>query len=138
VQIGRGDRVRNLVGDAGPTMEDLPLAPRRPRDIDAELRALQDKARQLRTKQKAQLGELLLATGAADRLDPDTLAGLLLHGLEQAKSNPQAAERWRQRGESFFRRERADTSGADDSKSAAASPRAPRHDAEDAARPAAE
>lgn len=114
------------------------MAPRRPRDIDAELRALQDKARQLRTKQKAQLGELLLATGAADALDPDALAGLLLHGLEQAKANPQAAERWRQRGESFFRRERADTSGADDSKSAAASPRAARHDAEDAARLAAE
>ena len=58
------------------------------RDIDAELRALQDKARQLRTRQKAQLGELLLATGAADALDPDALAGLLLHGLEQAKANP--------------------------------------------------
>ncbi|MFC7556865.1 conjugal transfer protein TraD [Pseudoroseomonas wenyumeiae] len=77
------------------------MAPRRPRDIDAELRALQDKARQLRTKQKAQLGELLLATGAADALDPDALAGLLLHGLEQAKANPKAAESWRQRGEAF-------------------------------------
>ncbi|MFC7557647.1 conjugal transfer protein TraD [Pseudoroseomonas wenyumeiae] len=79
------------------------MAPRRPRDIDAELRALQDKARQLRTRQKAQLGELLLATGAADALDPDALAGLLLHGLEQAKANPKAAESWRQRG-AFFRR----------------------------------
>ncbi len=30
-----------------------------PRDIEAELKALQDKARQLKSKQKAQLGELL-------------------------------------------------------------------------------
>ena len=45
------------------------MAPRRPRDIEAELKALQDKARQLRTRQKSQLGELLLSTGAADALD---------------------------------------------------------------------
>jgi hypothetical protein len=114
------------------------MAPRRPRDIDTELRALQDKARQLRTKQKAQLGELLLATGAADALDPDALAGLLLHGLEQAKANPQAAESWRQRGESFFRRGQAGTSGAGGSKPATASARAAHRDVEDVARPAAE
>jgi hypothetical protein len=111
------------------------MAPRRPRDIDAELRALQDKARLLRTKQKSQLGELLLATGAADQLDPDALAGLLLHGLEQAKANPQAAESWRQRGEAFFRRA---TNGTGDSKPAPTAGRAARRDAEDAARPAAE
>ena len=109
------------------------MAPRRPRDIDAELRALQDKARLLRTKQKSQLGELLLATGAADALDPDALAGLLLHGLEQAKANPQAAESWRQRGEAFFRRS---AGGATDSKPATV--RVARRDAEDVARPAAE
>jgi hypothetical protein len=114
------------------------MAPRRPRDIDAELRALQDKARQLRTKQKAQLGELLLATGAADALDPDALAGLLLHGLEQAKNNPQAAESWRRRGEAFFRREQAGANGSGESKSATASARAARRDAEDPGRAAAE
>jgi hypothetical protein len=114
------------------------MAPRRPRDIDAELRALQDKARQLRTRQKSQLGELLLATGAADQLDPDTLAGLLLHGLEQAKSNPQAADSWRQRGEAFFRRAGGATDAAGDSKPAPAAPRTARRGAEDAARAAAE
>jgi len=82
------------------------MAPRRPRDIEAELKVLQDKARQLRSKQKAQLGELLLATGAAEALNPDALAGLLLHGIEQAKQDPKAAEGWRRRGEAFFRRER--------------------------------
>ena len=81
------------------------MAPRRPRDIEAELKALQDKARQLRTRQKSQLGELLLSTGAADALDPDALAGLLLRGLEQAKSDPKAVEGWRKRGEASYRRE---------------------------------
>jgi hypothetical protein len=117
------------------------MAPRRPRDIDAELRALQDKARLLRTKQKAQLGELLLATGAADALDPDALAGLLLHSLEQAKANPQAAEIWRQRGEAFFRRTTGGANSgtaATDGKPATAAGRAARRDAEDVARPAAE
>jgi hypothetical protein len=83
------------------------MAPRRPRDIEAELKALQDKARQLKSKQKAQLGELLMATGAAEALDPDALAGLLLHGIEQARREPKALEGWRKRGEAFFRRERA-------------------------------
>jgi len=113
------------------------MAPRRPRDIDAELRALQDKARLLRNKQKSQLGELLLATGAADTLDPDALAGLLLHGLEQAKANPQAAESWRQRGEAFFRRTIGSASSgtaATDGKPAPAAARAARRDAEDAPR----
>ncbi len=91
------------------------MAPRRPRDIEAELKALQDKARQLRSKQKAQLGELLMATGAADKLDPDALAGLLLHGIEQASREPKALEGWRKRGEAFFRRERArDAAGSSD------------------------
>jgi hypothetical protein len=118
------------------TEGDPAMAPRRPRDIDAELRALQDKARLLRNKQKAQLGELLLATGATDALDADALAGLLLHGLEQAKANPQAAESWRLRGQAFFRRERA-TDDTDRSTTPAVS-RAPRRTAEDTTRPAAE
>ena len=117
------------------------MAPRRPRDIEAELKALQDKAKQLRGKQKSQLGELLLATGAADALDPDALAGLLLRGLEQAKSDPKAVEGWRTRGAAFFRREReaagndAGSSKAGDKAPAAepsgrAAPAAPRQAAE--------
>lgn len=96
------------------------MAPRRPRDIEAELKALQDKARQLKSKQKAQLGELLMATGAADALDPDALAGLLLHGIEQAKREPKAVEGWRHRGEAFFRRERAKQRDGDAATGAAA------------------
>ena len=50
--------------------------PRKPRDIDAELKALQDKARELKARQKTQLGELVIATGA-DSLSAEELAGLL-------------------------------------------------------------
>jgi Conjugal transfer protein TraD len=77
--------------------------PRKPRDIEAELKALQEKARSLRSRQKTQYGELVLATGA-DALSIDELAGLLLAGLEETKSNPQAKEGWRRRGETFFQR----------------------------------
>ena len=89
------------------------MAPRRPRDIEAELKALQDKARQLKSKQKAQLGELLMATGAAEALDSDALAGVLLEAIERVKSDKPAVEGWRRRGEAFFRRERAAAKAAD-------------------------
>ena len=37
---------------------------RKPRDFDAELKALDDKARGLKTRKVHQLGELVIATGA--------------------------------------------------------------------------
>jgi DNA-binding protein H-NS len=36
---------------------------RKPRDFDAELKALEDKARGLKTRKVRQLGELVIATG---------------------------------------------------------------------------
>ena len=77
---------------------------RKPRDIDAELKALGDKQKQLRSKRIAQLGALVTATGA-DSLDPDILAGVLLDAVERAK-DPDTEEAWRRKGDSFFRRER--------------------------------
>ncbi|RVB45120.1 conjugal transfer protein TraD, partial [Mesorhizobium sp. M7A.F.Ca.CA.004.05.1.1] len=50
---------------------------RKPRDYDAELKALEDKARELRTRKVQQLGELVIATGA-DQLSTDELAGALV------------------------------------------------------------
>lgn len=100
------------------------MAPRRPRDIEAELKALQDKAKLLRTKQKSQLGELLIATGAADALDPDTLAGVLLDAIERGKSDKDALEGWRRRGEAFFRRERAASGNGAGSRARTPSPAA--------------
>ena len=45
---------------------------RKPRDYDAELKALEDKARELKTRKVQQLGELVIATGA-DALTADEL-----------------------------------------------------------------
>lgn len=72
---------------------------RKPRDIDLELKALADKARQLKERRVLQLGELVIATGA-DATDAETLAGALL----DLASNGDAArkESWRKRGAAFF------------------------------------
>ena len=50
---------------------------RRPRDFDAELKALDDKAKELKERKLRQLGELVIATGA-DALPVEELAGALL------------------------------------------------------------
>ena len=50
---------------------------RKPRDFDAELKALGDKARDLKSRKVQQLGELVIATGA-DALNANELAGALV------------------------------------------------------------
>jgi hypothetical protein len=75
---------------------------RKPRDIDAELKALEDKAAALRLKKITQLGELVSATGA-DALDVETLAGVLIDAVESAAADPDQKEAWRRRGDGFFR-----------------------------------
>ena len=75
---------------------------RKPRDIDAELRALQERARELKSKRTTQLGDLVAATGA-DTLPLEALAGVLLAAVEQAKEKPEAVARWTERGQVFFR-----------------------------------
>jgi hypothetical protein len=75
---------------------------RKPRDIDAELRALSDKAKGLKAKRVLQLGELVTVTGA-DALDLETLAGALLAAVNGAKS-PTQKEAWRSEGAAFFQR----------------------------------
>lgn len=47
---------------------------RKPRDYDAELKALVDKARELKTRKVQQLGELVIATGA-DAFSPRGTGG---------------------------------------------------------------
>lgn len=78
---------------------------RKPRDFDAELKALDDKARMLKDRKIKQLGELVIATGA-DALDVETLAGGLL-GLVEAGDAARKAE-WRKRGAGFFRSGKAE------------------------------
>ncbi|HEV7661572.1 MAG TPA: conjugal transfer protein TraD [Allosphingosinicella sp.] len=74
---------------------------RKPRDYDAELKALDERAKQLRERRLAQFGELVIATGA-DALDVETLAGALLAAAE-SKDNA-TKEAWRRRGAAFFQR----------------------------------
>ncbi len=72
---------------------------RKPRDIDAELKALAEKAKLLKERRVQQLGELVIATGA-DSIDAETLAGALLVIAET--TDPAKKEAWRKRGEAFF------------------------------------
>ncbi|MGQ3178553.1 MAG: conjugal transfer protein TraD [Blastomonas fulva] len=72
---------------------------RKLRDYDAELLALNDKAKQLRTRKLTQLGELVIATGA-DALGTEVLAGVLLAAI--GNDDPSRKEAWRKRGAAFF------------------------------------
>ena len=72
---------------------------RKPRDHDAELKALTDKARQLKLRRITQLGELVNATGA-DALAAEVLAGALLEAATM--SDAARKEAWRKRGAAFF------------------------------------
>ena len=74
---------------------------RKVRDYDAELKALNDKARSLKAKRVEQLGQLVAATGA-DALDAQTLAGVLLGAV--ASKDADAKEAWRAKGAAFFQR----------------------------------
>lgn len=73
---------------------------RKPRDFDAELKALEDKARELKTRKVLQLGELVVATGA-DALAPEELAGALLVLAETTDAAKREA--WAKRGAGMFR-----------------------------------
>lgn len=83
---------------------------RKPRDFDAELKALGDKARQLKDRKLVQLGELVVACGA-DVLPVEQLAGALFSAVE----NKDAAikEGWRKRGAAFFQGAPRNSAGGD-------------------------
>ncbi|KQT23616.1 conjugal transfer protein TraD [Bradyrhizobium sp. Leaf396] len=72
---------------------------RKPRDFDGELKALQDKARDLKSRKVQQLGEVVIATGA-DSLGADELAGALIM-LAETKDTARK-EAWAKRGAAFF------------------------------------
>ena len=74
---------------------------RKPRDYDAELQALMDRAKKVKTQKTTQLGELVQVVGA-DALPFDALAGALLAAVEQSKKTPEAVARWTERGQAFF------------------------------------
>src|SRR4051794_33605084 len=72
---------------------------RKPRDFDTELKALEDKARALKTRKVRQLGELVIATGA-DTLTANELAGALIVLAETKKTGKRGG--WTRRGAAFF------------------------------------
>jgi len=80
---------------------------RKPRDFDAELKALNDKARTLRARKVSQLGELVIACNA-DGLPIEQLAGAL---LATAKADAATKEAWRRDGAAFFRKAGRDAGG---------------------------
>lgn len=74
---------------------------RKPRDYDAELKALEAKAQRLAARKVEQLGNLVIAT-RADTLPVELLAGALLAAVESKDSI--AREAWSARGAAFFQR----------------------------------
>ena len=84
---------------------------RKPRDFDAELKALEDKARDLRKSKVQQLGELVIATGA-DALSTEELAGALIVLTETTDAAKKEA--WAKRGAAFFRSRARRTASASD------------------------
>lgn len=74
---------------------------RGPRDYDSELKALEDRARQLKDRRIRQLGELVIATGA-DALTGEQLAGVLLAAMTTTDSA--SREAWTRAGAAFFQR----------------------------------
>jgi DNA-binding protein H-NS len=82
---------------------------RKPRDFDAELKALTDKAKGLKDRKIAQLGELVIACHA-DALSSETLAGALLVAVET--KDTVIKEAWRKRGVTFFLRPTTGTRGS--------------------------
>ena len=84
---------------------------RKPRDFDSELKALADKAKQLKERRVQQLGELVIATGA-DALTADELAGALVVLAETKDAGKREA--WAKRGAAFFRGKSRRSSSAPD------------------------
>ena len=72
---------------------------RKPRNFDAELKALGDKARDLKSRKVQQLGELVIATGA-DTFTANELAGALIVLAETKEAGKREA--WARRGAAFF------------------------------------
>ncbi len=79
---------------------------RRPRDFDAELKALNEKAAMLKSRKVQQFGELVIATGA-DTLSIEELTGALV--TIAATQEPQKREAWATKGQTFFQGETRST-----------------------------
>jgi len=95
---------------------------RRPRDYDAEMKALTDKAKALQDRKLRELGQLVTATDA-DSLGIDVLAGVLVKAT--ATTDMVQKEEWRTAGAAFFLRGKHTTSAAEDTARRAKTSRSP-------------
>lgn len=84
---------------------------RKPRHFDAELKALEDKARNLKARKVQHLGELVISTGA-DALSANELAGALIVLAETKEIAKREA--WAKRGAAFFQGRTRRTASAPD------------------------
>lgn len=82
---------------------------RKPRNFDSELKALNERANQLKSRKLQQLGELVIATGA-DALAIELLAGALIAAAKE--KDAATKEGWRKAGASFFQHARRPSRGA--------------------------
>ena len=92
---------------------------RKPRDFDADLKVLDDKARELKTRKVRQLGELVVAT-VADTLTAEELAGALLVLAEKREAGKREA--WAKRGAAFFQSRARRSASASDRDAGGAQP----------------
>lgn len=93
---------------------------RKPRDLDAEMKALDERARQLKARKVQQLGELVIAC-KADQLPVEQLAGALLAAVD---AETLVREGWRKRGAAFFQGKAPSPGGS----AGSAAPRDPKDD----------
>ena len=90
---------------------------RKPRDYDAELKALTKRANDLKCRKIQQLGELVMAS-EADALPIEVLAGVLVTAANEKDGG--VREGWRKAGASFFQRTRRASGGARPDRTSAA------------------
>lgn len=81
-----------------------------PRDFQAELDALNAKAKHLKARRVEQLGQLVLTTGA-DALPLDVLAGILLSAVKELNAGSAFKEDYAALGSAFFSRGRGKAGG---------------------------
>jgi hypothetical protein len=91
---------------------------RKPRDYNAELKALSERATQLKERKVHQLGDLVIASGA-DALSIELLAGALVAAAEEKDAS--IREGWRKTGAAFFQRTGPASNSAAEDRSPAAS-----------------
>jgi len=81
-------------------------------DITDDLKLIEERILEMKAKQKAAIGEMIIATGAEKILSSNQLSGLVLCGIDQAKADPAVTKKWEERDAAHFRRKSKSGAGA--------------------------